>query len=76
MSNDKWIEHKFEHQNSIAQIASREIAIHLQKMISYLKFLMAHPSLWQNQKYELFCIYNDNKQQVYNEMHTGEWQSK
>ena len=45
-------------------MAGQEIAIHLQNIMDYLEFLMAYPSFWHNQIYELFCIYNKNEEQV------------
>ena len=57
----------------MARIARQKIAIHLQNVMGCLKFLMAHPGFWHNQTYGLFCIYNENKQQIYNEMYTNEW---
>ena len=49
----------------------REIAIHLQNMVTCLKFLMKYPGFWHNQTFESSCVYNENEEQVYNEMHTG-----
>ncbi len=42
-------------------------------MINYVEFLMSHPSYQYNQIYELRHLYNENKHQVHNEMHTGDW---
>lgn len=41
--NNEWIKHKFELQNSVAGVARREIAIHLQNRIGCFEFLMSHP---------------------------------
>ncbi len=49
--NDKWIEHKFEHQNGKARMARQEIARHSQNVFGYLEFLMGHPGFWYNQTY-------------------------
>ena len=54
-------------------MAKQEIAIDLQNVIGSLKFLIAHLGFWHNQIYKSFYIYNENEQQVYNKMHTGEW---
>ncbi len=59
--NDKWIEHKFEHYSSLAQMTKQKIAINLQNMISYLEFLMRHLSFWHNQIYKPSHIYNENE---------------
>ncbi len=71
--NDKWIEHKFEHQSGVVRIARQEIAIHSRNVVGCLKFLMGHPGFWHNQIYEPSRIYNENERRVYNEIHTGEW---
>ena len=71
ISNDKWINHKFQLQSNVGEMASQESLIHLQNMIGCLKFLMGHPGFWQNQTYEPSYVYNKNKHQVYNEMHTN-----
>ena len=57
----------------MARIARREIAIHLQNMVGYLKFLMRHPGFWHNQIFEPSHIYNENEERVYNEMYTVKW---
>ena len=71
--NDEWIEHKFEFQNGVTGMARREIAIHLRNVVGCLKSLMRHPGFWHNQTFKPSCVYNKNEEQVYNEMHTGEW---
>ena len=70
--NDKWIECKLELQNGVAEMARQEIAIYSRNVMRCLKFLMRHPGFWHNQTFEPFCVYNDNDERVYNEMHTGE----
>ena len=57
----------------MAGMARREIAIHSQNVVRYLKFLMRHPGFWHNKTFEPSCIYNENEEQVNNEMHTGKW---
>ena len=54
-------------------MAGQEITIHLGNVMGCLEFLIADPGFWYNQIYKLSCIYNENEQQVYNEMHTGKW---
>ncbi len=71
--NNKWIKHKFEYQSDVAQMARQEIAIHSQNVVGCLEFLMEHLGFWHNQIYEPSHKYNENEQQVYNEMHTCEW---
>ena len=53
-------------------MAGQKITIHLQNVIGYLKFLMAYPNCRHNQTYEASCIYNKNKKQVYNKIHSNE----
>ena len=53
-------------------MARQKIAIHLQNVMGCLKFLMAYPGFWHNKTYEPSRIYNENEQQVYNEMYTSE----
>ena len=60
--NNKWIEHKFELQSSMVEMAKREIAIYLQNFVGCLKFLMRHPSFWHNQTFEPFYVYNKNEE--------------
>ena len=38
-----------------------------------LKFLIRHPGFWHNQTFEPSRVYNENEEQIYNEMHTGKW---
>ncbi len=71
--NDKWIEHKFEYQSGVTQMARQEIAIYSQNMVGYLEFLMGYPGFRHNQTYKPSHIYNENERQAYNEMHTDEW---
>lgn len=52
-------------------MARQKFVIHLQNMIECLEFLIRHPGFWHNQIYEPSCIYNENEDRVYNEMHTG-----
>ena len=49
------------------------LQIHLRNMVGCLEFLMRHPGFQHNQTFELFRVYNENEERVYNEMHTGEW---
>ena len=70
--NDKWINHKFELQSDVGEIARWDILIYLQNVIGCLKFLIDHPGFWHNQNYEPSYIFNENKYQVYNKIHTGE----
>ncbi len=37
---------------------------------------MGHPGLWENQTYQVSRIYNQNDDQVYNEMYMGNWQQE
>ena len=67
---DKWIEHKYNVKSSISKILGQEIAIQSWNVLSCIEFLMGHPSFQHNQTYELCRIYNQNKDRVYNEMHT------
>lgn len=53
-------------------MGKQDIAIYSQNVIWYLKFLIRRPGFWHNQSYKLSCMYNKNKQQVYNEIHTGD----
>ena len=55
------------------EMAGREISIHLQNMIGYLKFLIGHPGFRYKQTYEISRIFNKNEHQIYNKMHTGKW---
>lgn len=71
---NKWIKYKFELENNVAKMAKQEISIYLQNMVRCLKFLMRYSGLQNNQLYEPFYVYNENEEQVYNEMHTGNWQ--
>ena len=52
--NDKWIDHKFELQNGIGEMAGQEILIHSQNVIGYFEFLIGHPGFWHYQTYEPF----------------------
>ena len=54
-------------------MVKQKITIHLQNVVSCLKFLIEYPGFWYNQTYELSHIYNENEQQVYNKMHTSKW---
>ncbi len=71
--NDKWIEHKFEYQSGVAWMARQKIALYSQNVVDCLEFLIGHPRFWHNQIYKPSRIYNENDQQVYNEMYLGEW---
>ena len=42
-------------------------------MVRCLKLLIKHPSFWYNQIFEPFYIYNDNEEQIYNEIHISKW---
>ena len=42
-SEHKWIEHKFEVQSGLAEMARQEIAIYSQNVMGCLEFLMRHP---------------------------------
>ncbi len=61
ISNDKWIEHKFEHQSGMARMVRQEIAIHSRNVVDFLKFLMFYPGFGYNQTYEPSHIYNKNE---------------
>ena len=52
-------------------MARQEMAINLENIMGYLKLLMAYPYFWDNQIYKPSCIYDDNKQQVYNIIYIG-----
>ena len=71
--NNKQIKHKFELQNDMTGIARQKIAIYSQNVIKCLEFLMRHLRFWYNQTFELSSLYNENEEQVYNEMYTGKW---
>ena len=73
ISNNQWINHKFELQSGVGEMAGRKISIHFQNVIGCLKFRIGHPGFWHNQTYKPSCVYNENEHRVYNEMHTGEW---
>ena len=68
-----WIRHKFEPQSNMAEMAKQKITIYLQNVMKYLKFLMRYPSFWHNKNFKPFCIYNENKKQVYNKIYTNKW---
>ena len=70
---DKWIKHKYNVESGVSGIAGQEIAIQSQNVLSCIKFLMGHPGFQHNLIYEPCCVYNQNKDQVYNEMYTGNW---
>ena len=70
---DKWIEHKYNIKSGVSEIAGQKIVIQLQNVLSCVKFLMGYLSFQHNQTYEPCCIYNQNEDQVYNKMHTGDW---
>ena len=53
----------------MAGIARQKISIHAQNMMRCLEFLMRHPDFWHNQTFEPSCVYNENEEQVYNEIH-------
>ncbi len=44
ISNDKWINHKFELQRDVGEMARQEISIYLWNVIGCLKFLIDYPS--------------------------------
>ena len=71
--NNVWIKHNFELRSDVAGMARQKIAIYLQNMVGCIEFLRRYPDFWHNQTFELFCVYNKNEEQVYNEIHTGEW---
>ena len=52
-------------------MTEQKIAIYLQNVMEYLKFLIKYPGFLHNQRYELSHIYNKNEDRVYNKMHTG-----
>ena len=54
-------------------MARQEIAIYLQNVVRCLEFLMRHRRFWHNQIFEPSRVYNENEEQIYNEMHTGKW---
>ena len=58
---DKQIEHKYNVERGVSGIAGQEIAIPLQNVLSYIKFLMTHPGFQHNQTYEPYRIYNQNE---------------
>ena len=71
--NDEQIEHKFKFQSGVAGMARQKFAIYSQNVVGYLKFLMRYPDFWHNQTFEPSCVYNENEEQVYNEIHIGKW---
>lgn len=70
---DKWIEHKFDIESGVSGIAGQEIPIQSQNIVSYIKFLIRHPGFQHYQNYEPYHVYNQIKDQVYNEMYIGNW---
>lgn len=40
-------------------------------MIDCLRFFIGHPGFLQNLTYQLLHVYNQNKDQIYNKIHTG-----
>ena len=73
MLENKEIEHKYNVESGGSGIVWQEIAIQLQNILNYIKFLMGHLSFQHNQTYEPSHIYNQNKDRVYNEMHIRDW---
>ena len=71
ISNNKWIKYKFEFQSGVTRMARREIVIYLQNMMRYLKILIKYLGFWHNQIFEPSYVYNENKEQIYNEIHIG-----
>lgn len=55
----------------MTRIAGQKIEIHLRNVIKCQKFLIRPPGFWHNQIYESSYIYNENEDQVYNEIDTG-----
>ena len=49
---NKWIEHKFNVESGVFEIAGQKIAIQSQNVLSYIEFLMEHPGFQHNQIYE------------------------
>ena len=37
------------------------------------QIFIRHPGFQHNQIFKPSCVYNENEEQVYNEMHTGKW---
>lgn len=64
ISNNKWINHKFDFQSDVRGLTTWEISIHLHNVIEYLKFLMGYQGFGHNQTYKPFCISNKNKHQA------------
>ncbi len=71
--DNKWTEHKFELESSIDKIAGQRLTIQSRNVIDCLRFFIGHPRFWENQPYQLSCIYNQKDDQVYNERHMGNW---
>ena len=73
ISKDKWIKHKFNVESGVSGIARQEIAIQLWNVLNCIEFMMGHLGFQHNQTYEPCCVYNQNEDQVYNEMQIGDW---
>lgn len=70
--DDKQIQHRFDVQSGVSEIAKQEIAIELQNVINCMEFLISHPGFQYNQIYKPCHIYYQNKYKVYNEMYIGD----
>ena len=70
---DKWIEHKYNVESGVSEIAGQEITIQSRNVLICIEFLMEHLGFQNNQTYEPYCVYNQNEDRVYNEMHTRDW---
>ena len=67
------MEHKYNIKSGVFGITGQEISIQLQNVLNCIKFLVEYPSFQHKQTYELYFVYNQNKDQVYNEMYTRDW---
>ena len=73
ISEDKWIEYKYNIKGGVSRIVEQEIAIQSRNILSYIKFLIWYLGFQHYQIYEPCHVYNQNKDQVYNKIHTGDW---
>lgn len=69
--DNKWRKYKFQLESGVENVVRQNLTIQSQNMINYLAFFMGHLGFFQNLTYQVLRIYNQNKDQVYNEMFTG-----
>ena len=69
--DDKWTKYKFKLESSVDNIAKQNLTIQSQNVIDYMRFFIGHLGFRKNQIYQLYCIYNQKDDWVYNKMYTG-----